>query len=252
MTNLTIVMAVYGQPQMLATQLAEIRSYGPEVCSKLRLIVVDDCGDPPVDPREIEAVATGVQSAKLFRIEQDIPWNQMGARNLGMHHAEGWCMMLDPDMVFPASMMVRVMEAVEKLERGQVIKFALRHFDNKRTIDMTSPNTWIIHRDDFFHAGGYDEDYAGSKGWSDVQLLDILTSFYKIQKRPDLFADFYGTQQIPDAMVKNLDRSTKVNRRKRIQKVAEARAARGWIRWVRARQNISRLRFPWKQVYPPA
>lgn len=248
MTELTLVMAVYGQPRMLAEQFAAIRGYGPEVNDHLNVVVVDDCGTPPVEELEVEAMSIGVKGAKLLRVEQDIPWNQMGARNLGMHVSSGWCLMIDPDMVFDGPMMHRMIEAASKLQRGRVAKYGLKHVSSGK-LDMSSPNTYLIHRDDFFEVGGYDEDYAGHKGWSDVQMLDVLRSTYKIELRPDLYANFHSTASIADAMVTKLDRSTKENRKKRLKKVAQSRAAGGWARWVKTRKEVPRLRFPWKMIF---
>lgn len=244
---LTICMAVYGQPKMLAHQLATIDAYPEAVRERLSLIVVDDHGDPPVRPWDVKTFETLIKKS-LFRVDDDIPWNQMGARNLAMEHAEGWCLMIDPDMVFSAEMMGRMLAAQEPLQRGQVVKYGLKHKKSGQ-LDMASPNTYMIHRDDFFAVGGYDEDYAGNKGWSDVQLLDILTSCYKMEKRPDLHADFYSANEISDAMVTSLDRSYAENRKKRIRKTSKAKAAGGWARWARARTKVPRLRFKWHKVY---
>jgi hypothetical protein len=249
MTELTVVMAVYGQPLMLAAQLATIRGYGPETRSRLNVVVVDDCGDPAVDPEDIGFLASFVKSVKLFRVDKDIPWNQMGARNLGMQHSEGHCLLIDPDMVFDGVVMARMIEAASKLARGRVIKWGLRHV-NTGKLDMSSPNTWLLHRDDFFAVGGYDEDFAGNKGWSDVQFLDIMRGCYKIEERPDLWAHFHSTASVPDAMVTSLDRSTAANRKKRVKKVEQARKAGGWARWAKTRVSAERLRFPWTQLFP--
>lgn len=243
---LTICMAVYGQPKMLAHQLATIDGYSQAVLDNLNVIIVDDHGDPEVE--EWDAMQLSVNSVQLFRVDDDIPWNQMGARNLAMQHAKGWCLMIDPDMVFSAEIMVRMLAAQEILQRGQVLKYGLKHKRSGK-LDMSSPNTYMIHRDDFFKVGGYDEDFAGNKGWSDVQLLDTLTSCYKLQNRPDLHAEFYGPSDMPDAMVTSLDRNTRVNRAKRIKKVSKARACGGWARWAQLREGAPRLRFKWHKVY---
>jgi hypothetical protein len=248
MIDLTIIMAVYGQPAMLAYQLDRIRCYSVDTQERLNLVVVDDCGKPPVDPREIEAMTVGLKGCKLLRVEQDIPWNQMGARNLGMHVSSGHCLMIDPDMVFDGPTMGRMLLAAAKLRRGHVLKYGLKHVSSGK-LDMTSPNTYLIHRDDFFAVGGYDEDFAGHKGWSDVQMLDVLRAHYKIEDRPDLFAHFHGVASIPDAMVTSLDRSNKHNRKIRLKKVAQAKACGGWRKWVQKHKGPN-LRFPWKQLYP--
>lgn len=251
MTELTIIMAVYGQPLMLREQFLAITAYPQHVRERLNVVVVDDCGTPPVDVGTVTCLAQIVKSAKLFRVEQDIPWNQMGARNLGVQQSSGHCLLIDPDMVFDGAMIERMIEAAKKLARGHVVKWGLKHVSSGK-LDMTSPNTWLIHREDFFAVGGYDEDFAGNKGWSDVQFLDLMRAVYKIENRPDLFANFHGTDSVPDAMVKSLDRSTAANKKKRLKKVAQARAAGGWARWAKTRRDVPRIRFPWKQLYPTA
>lgn len=248
MTDLTIIMCVFGQPKMLAHQLATMRGYRKVVLDNLNVVIVDDCGDPPVEAREIEAFAVGVKSVKLFRVTQQIHWNQCGGRNLAMHHSKGWVVMLDPDMVLDGEIVLRMMLAVEKLQHGQVVKWALKHVNSGR-LDMSSPNTWLLHRDDFFAVGGYDEDFAGHKGWSDCCLLNVLRAHYRIIERPDLFAHFHGTDSVPDAMVKSLDRSTKHNRTLRVKKVAQAKACGGWRQWVKKHKGPI-LRFPWMQLFP--
>ena len=249
MTELTVVIACYGQPLMMRHQIERVATYSEAVQARLNYVIVDDCGKPPMSVSDVELLDSIVKSARLFRVTQDIPWNQMGARNLGMHHSSGVCVMLDPDMLFDAATMSRMIEAASKLPRGHVAKFVLRH-KNTGKVDNTSPNTWMLHRDDFFAVGGYDEDFAGNKGWSDVQLQDVLQSCYKIERRPDLIADFYSTNEVPDAMVTSLDRSTALNRRKRVKKVEQARKAGGWAKWAKSRKDVPRVRFAWEQLYP--
>ncbi len=243
---LTYVIATYGQPKMLECWWENLRGYPDDVASRINLIVVDDCGNPPA---EIPDDVAGVFRAKLFRVEENIPWNQMGARNLGMHHAKHWCIMLDPDMVIDPMMARRFLE--QECKRGEVIRFGLCHLDGSVTrIDMTSPNTYMIHRDDFFDAGGYDEDYRGNKGWSDVQLLATLAAHYKMLPRMDLWVQFYGRGLIDDAQVVTLNRSVAVNKKLHLRKCAEAKRM-GWVKWVQTKKGnmaMRNLRFPWKQV----
>lgn len=249
MSDLTIVMAVYGQPKILAHQLETILGYPESVRDRLKLFIIDDHGDPPVDVDLIIDAATRLKEARLYRVDDDIPWNQMGARNLGMKEASGVCMMLDPDMVWPADMMARMLAAASSLKRGNVMKWALRHKSGGR-IDMTSPNTWTLHRDDFWKVGGYDEDFAGNKGWSDVTLLGTLMTTFKIEQRPDLYPDFLSVKDVPDAMVTSLNRSIKVNLGKRLAKVRQSRAMRGWARWAeKVNVRATKIRFAWTRLF---
>jgi len=241
-------MAVYGQPQMLRFNLAAIHGYSQEVRDQLKVIVVDDCGDPPVTPGSVAGFSFDLS---VYRITENKPWNQPMARNLGMHHAApSWCLMIDPDMVFRPEMMQKVIGLIPKLARRSVLRYGLKHVsDPGRSVDLTSPNTYIIHREDFFAVGGYDEDFSGHKGWSDVQLLDVLRSTFKVSQRKDIYADFYSTKNIPDAAVHTLDRSTSHNKKLRLKKVDQSRKAGSWARWAKHKKG-SILRLPWTQVYP--
>jgi hypothetical protein len=246
----SVCMSVYGQPEMLAHNLRTIAAYPDEVLDQLTVLIADDCGEPEVDEafcRQFPEI-----SLHVWRILENVSWNQMGGRNLAMHHADPhWCLMIDPDMVFDAPMMRKIMETATKMRRRHVLKYGLRHVgDPDRPIDMTSPNTYLIHRDDFFAAGGYDEDYAGHKGWSDVQMLDVLKEHYTLEHRRDIFADFYSTAQIRDAAVHDLDRKTAFNKKVRIRKFEQAKAAGGWVKWVKKHKGPN-LREPWIQVFPP-
>lgn len=249
LSPLNVVMSVYGQPEMLGLNLDTIASYEDDVLDLLTIIVVDDAGEPPVD----EAFCKRFPGVNLhvFRILDDIPWNQPGGRNLGMHRADPqWTVMLDPDMVFSQTQMRKLMTAAGKMRRREVLRYGLRHMNEpERAVDMSSPNTYLIHREDFLAVGGYDEDYSGHKGWSDVQLLDVLRSHFKIVQRPDVFADFYSTGQIKDAAVHSLDRKTKHNRKIRLRKFDEAKRAGGWAKWVRRHKGPNQ-RLPWIEVFP--
>ena len=233
-------MAVYGQPLMLNKWWETLRHYELSVLRQVDIIVVDDHGDPPVRvPDDIRSFA----SVRVYRVEKDIPWNQMGARNLGMQEAEGWCLMLDPDMVLELKQAKIALELIRKMPRGSLIKLPLRYTDG--TFDPTSPNVYLIHKRDFWAVGGYDEDYAGHKGWSDVQLMHTLRGCgIAFQKPQGLWVRYYRTTDIEDATVNTLSRNTKHNRALHLKKMGIAK--RNWAAWVK--QKGKTIRFRWKRV----
>lgn len=248
MPDLTMVMAVYGQPKMLDHQLETIRRYPPEVSNRLAMIVVDDHGDPAVDEDWIREVASVLDRASLFRVDVDIPWNEMGAKNLAMQHANGPCILMDPDMVFSPAMMGRMLHEAKKLRAHHVIRWGLKHEGGKK-IDTSSPNTWLIHKADFDLMGGYDEDYAGHYGWADVHFLHLVKASFKMIVRADLYADFFSVKQIEDAAVTKLSKSVVVNRELHLKKFRAIQKGRGLRDLMRDNRKATKIRFPWTKLF---
>jgi hypothetical protein len=237
-------MATYGQPKMLEVWFETLRSYSPETLAQMEILIVDDCGTPPA---AIPDDLVYELPCQIFRVTEDIPWNQGGARNLALEQCRTpLILFVDPDMVFPAAMMEHLLKAGSTLPEGEVIRFMLKHKDSG-VLDGSSPNTWFLHVSDFLKIGGYDEDYAGNKGWSDVQLLDVMRTIFKVHHRKDLFADFYSIKDVSDAAVMSLDRSHVVNRKLRVRKVNWARRRGGWRAFVKI-GGRPRIRFKWEQI----
>lgn len=240
---LTIVMAVYGQPLMLEKWWETLRSYDDEVLDKVHLIIVDDHGDPPV---EIPDDVMGLLNCRLYRVMDDIPWNQMGARNLGMAECSTeWALMLDPDMVVEPIIAKHFLQVTSDIPKGSVCLVRLRHPNG--AFDTHSPNIYLIRKSDFDRVGGYDEDYRGHKGWSDVQFLHTLEGFkMKFVKLHEIWARFYGTKDISDAAVMTLDRDHKHNKVIHVRKMRDAQRV-GMTRWVKSRKG-GNIRFRWARV----
>lgn len=244
---LTIVIACYGQPEMMDHQFTTIYHYPISVLDKLTVIIVDDCGDPPQKvPIEVQAAC----NFKLIRVTQDVAWNQMGARNIGMREAEGWCVMLDPDMVIEPDMISKFMAKAEVMARGRVHKFALKRGD--KPLDFSSPNTWLIHRDDFFKAGGYDEDFRGHKGWSDCLLQEFFRALFKVVDDKDLWVTFHLAGRVySDAQVQiaaGVDRNHAYNKTLKVKKGNLIKKMGGHKRYLDRKLNGPKFRCKTKRI----
>lgn len=243
---MSVIWAVYGQPEIMEKQWESLRRLPPLVKARLELVVVDDHGRPEATiPDDI------VESfpCQLLRVEKDIPWNQMGARNLGMHVCRSRvAVMLDPDMVPNTLTWDRLLNQARLLRKGTVVKFSLRYLDGRP--EHTSPNTWIITKEDFWEIGGYDEDYAGNKGWSDVQLMHTIQSRLRVVHRKRLQVDYWLDRDgVPNSQVTSLDRDVRTNARKHKAKWNEVKRRFGgnWGRWAQ-KHRPKVLRFPWKRL----
>ncbi|HKO91866.1 MAG TPA: glycosyltransferase [Polyangiaceae bacterium] len=202
---LTIGLAVYGQPIMLAEWFdrfgrAEVNNETDDV----EVIVVDDCGTPPAEVPDHHMV-------HLLRMKHDVPWNQGECRNLAAQQAKGRVlMMLDPDMTLPEKSLAGFLAAAGQLREGRVVRPLLRHGDGK--LDATSPNVYLIHRKDFLRCA-YDLCYSGNKGYGDVELSNCWGKLYKEDRDRGLVLDFHHNGKYSDAQVLTISRDLAHNRK---------------------------------------
>jgi len=240
--TLSVIVACYGQPMMMSHFYDSVFEWHRAVRSEIELIVVDDCGQPPQTiPHDL-----GLWGHQLLRVDIDIPWNQMGARNLGLHVARGkWVLMLDPDCTVSRLVMIRLLMETRS-DPGKTVR--LLGLAYRGEMDHTSPNMWFGPKAVFDEVGGYDEDYAGNKGWSDVLLMHVIEGFgYKIRRHDKFYAEYHDDcAEIPDCRVETLDRSVKVNRSLHLKKHALGKSV-GWRRFVKENKG-SILRFPWSRI----
>lgn len=252
--NLSLCYCYFNQPQMLARQVKEWKAYPLAAKEKLEIVITDDGS---TKERTAEKVLKGQRLGiplRLFYVENSKPWNQMGARNLSMSKAKGpWIYGLDIDHLIPADQIEALLS--KELERKKFYK--VRRQFPKGTKRLISPcNVWILHHEDFCAAVGYDEDYAGNKGWSDVLFVDVMNLLgYRVEHIWDVTTHAYsnrdsaGVQKdaIPDAAVLGLDRNIKKN-------MALHERKRQWLKKHGVRRYLKDLkakgvcRFKWREI----
>lgn len=238
--DLSICFSTYGQPVMLRHWFDRYLEQPEKARERVEIVVVDDCGDPPADPPPLPNLS-------LLRVLQDRPWNQPGARNLAVMQARGNAVLLiDPDMTFPANSLGLFLEAAKGLKGRNVIKPILRRVtDNK--FDASSPNVHLLLRSQFMDVRGYNEDYVGHKGWSDVELLLLLLAVYRVQRMDHLWLWLHhGDKNIVDAQVQNLDRNVSHNKKLHVRNSGIMRKI-GWRRWIHEQQG-KMARFEWTKL----
>lgn len=156
MRDVTLIMAYYENPGMLRRHYRAIDGFSKAIRDHLRLIVVDD--GSPTSPAKMKSFIP----MKIYRMKQDIRWNQDACRNIGAEHCETeWMVLTDIDHLIPE----KTWEALifGKFSDGATYTFrrvSEPHFEPYKP----HPNSWFLTRRHFRKIGGYDERFAGWYG----------------------------------------------------------------------------------------
>jgi glycosyltransferase involved in cell wall biosynthesis len=157
----TFVYPYYENPDFFARQLDLWGSYPEQLRSRLQVIVVDD-GSPDTAAEAVVKAhgAPLIAGLRVFRIEVDVRWNWLAARNIGMRHARRWCVLTDMDHMVPA-------ETLARLVGGDHDPEVIYRFSRKEAtgdVIHSHPNSMFMTRDMFWKVGGYDEALSGHYG----------------------------------------------------------------------------------------
>lgn len=201
MNRVAIVMAYYDNPDMLREHLRVWSTYDPALLPYLSVVIVDDAS--PRYPA-LDVLSAGLPlSTMLWRVREDIPWHQDGARNIAMHHCPAeWALMTDMDHVLPADQVLPML--LMNAMHGEYYMPGQRMLDG--TVLRPHPNTYMMSRSDFWRMGGYDEDFCGWYG-SDGNFRKCARGAGLVERSSgDFGLVVYRDTDIYDANTKGLGR----------------------------------------------
>lgn len=231
--TITLVYAYYENGGMLDRHLQEWCDYRRK--EYFRAIIVDDGSqeDPAID--HLRDVDVGFP-IELYRINEDIPWNQDGARNLGMTHADGWCLITDMDHLLNVKNAKKLWSKSKDLNPN-------RFYVPKRELSDGSryhvhPNTYILTRDMYWKAGGYDESFRGFYGSDSVFRRQLLATG-RMQTHP-VALSLFKRDSIPDASTTRYGRKGSIYHIANNQELMERRKQRP--------DPIPPLNFEWERL----
>lgn len=192
-----MVYPYYENPQMLERQVENWNRYAGELRGALRVILVDD-GSTKYPAYDIFKDCKIPK--KLYRVLDDIPWNQHGARNLGADRAckaseNFWLFMSDMDILLTP-------EVANDLFRRQLDPKHYYTFERAFLPDLTRRkyhcNTFMVKHSIYWAVNGYDEDYCGTYG-GDGPFLRQLNTLAPRKHLDDVL--LYGVERdvVPDA-----------------------------------------------------
>jgi hypothetical protein len=231
---LSLCLAYYENPMMLAVQLDALAHLPEELRAWLSLVVVDD-GSPTRPAAFPERLPF---TANLYRFAVDIPWNQDAARNLAAARAPAdWLLLTDMDHVPSTALLDRIMRG--GLYAGHVYTFARVNAPDLEPY-KAHPNSWLMTRDMFDKAGGYDERFAGVYGTDGMfakRVRAVAEGVFAL-KEPliryprEVVADA-STTTLTRKSVENEERRAEIKRR--IADSGERGPVRGLTEWAQIR-----------------
>ena len=172
-----IIYCLYNlQEELKQIHIDNWKKYPKELRKKINIILVDDYSDIP-----FELDLDFPINLTVVRVMNDKGYNIGGAKNLGFYIAnEDWCFSSDIDHILIAEECRRCLDL--KKERNKVYYFE-RWLSNGRYYFKRHKNTYIIHKNDFYKVGRYDEDFTPHYGYEDEWLKFLM------EKRGIKFAD---------------------------------------------------------------
>lgn len=189
--------------ETLTSLLKTYRSYSKDLLAKIEFVFVDDCS-----PLEVTIPENCSLNYQLFRITDDIQWNQSGAKNLGATYAKSQKLIFsDTDHLFSE-------EILKKIVKSSVPKH-LYHF---KTIDSNgvkqkrrTPGILYCSKATFFTGLGYDEEFSGYYGCEDVFFREYLTSkkikFKYFSRRHRITSVIVNREDSYHSLDRNFDRN---------------------------------------------
>ncbi len=168
---LTIVMPFYLNAGMLSVQFSNWLAWPGKLRNRLRVVIVDD--GSPHSPASNVPRPYGLPALEIYRVTEDRPWWQHGARNIGAHVApEGWMLLTDMDHVLVPESAVALFREMDKgrLDPGTCYMLDRVEADTGAPTlgrdgkPKPHPNSFVVTRETFWRIGGYDERACGMYG----------------------------------------------------------------------------------------
>lgn len=207
--HIELIMPYYCNPDFLGQQIRWWQTFPVSLREHLSAIIVDD-GSPATPAADVLRNTVLPIPIRLFRIDVDVRWNWLAARNIGFFHApEGFCLVTDIDHVVPETTAMATVYGQHNT--STIYGFSrIEHFGQPLG---PHPNSWLMTREMFWKVGGYDETLSGHYGtdgdWrrrmAATAPMHILTDrLIRHEYVGDSSTTHYRRKQPEDAAVKTL------------------------------------------------
>lgn len=193
---ITLAITYYNAPMMLVEQMREWEKYKG---LPVRVLLIDDGSKDA--PAEIILNNCGLDFVDLYKIEEDIYMNAVGARNLAFHIAEDWVIQLDIDHIMPVDSLERIINQFKIPDEYYIPNRKRATKLGTRPLLSRHSDSFVLHRDLFWSVGGYDEDlreyyYSGACFLFRQALKRSSAEMVNLE---DVYIHFFGSNVIEDA-----------------------------------------------------
>lgn len=184
---ITANITYYNEPHFLSWWYKKIKIMKEEYGLTIPLQICDD-GSQRKPAEDFFDKHPPLDHMTLFLIPKDIGFNSHGARNLLMKHTKTkWNILSDIDRAYNAETLTRLYHRAGRgaLKQGSYYKFQY----HGKTRSAESLNDYIIHVDDFWLSGGYDEEFVNVH-WGDRIFFESLRLFLKEEVQRDCYIQY--------------------------------------------------------------
>lgn len=237
--DLQLIMPFYENAGMLERHFENWLAWPEKRKSRLKVILVDDGSQNA--PAASVARPDGLPALEIYRVTEDRPWHQHGARNLGAHVADdGWLLLTDMDHVLTDDAARELFDRLDGLDEGKAYMLSrVEANTGKPTVGTNGapkphPNSFVMTRLKYWQVGGYDEDLCGHYG-TDSAFRSRLGGCSVLS----VPLTRYWRDIVPDASTNGLARKEGRDRGA-IRKIVAEKLARG--------DSPKTLAFDWERV----
>lgn len=230
MIKLSAITHVYDGEAQIEQQLSQWLLIPAAIRRQIEFVIVDDCSSRALEVPKVDL------NLSLFRVLEDIPWNQPGCRNLAAMMAQApWLIFFDADNLLEPRGFEILIEHLSQLAADTLYTFG--RIESGRPV-ASHVNTFLVSRDAFFLGGPYDEDFCGHYGYDDIMFRNL----WRQHIGKEILLTNISFQQLQFSTMK-LDRDQTPNRTRLQSKISEGlRKPQGLIRfqWTLAQRQRQR------------
>lgn len=209
--SFTLIMPYYENPKWFRKQVMHLEKMWQHR-RMFETIVVDD-GSPDNPAKDVLKGLLWPKWFKMFRLEVDIRWNWLAARNIGAHHAnDGWLLLTDIDHVLPPQTLDTLV--LGRHDPSIIYRFSREEHTGEKI--HPHPNSWFMTKEMYWKIGGYDErmvGYYGSDGYyrrrcaATAPIRIMTVPLIRHEFVDDSSTSHYKRKQPEDAKLRPLVRS---------------------------------------------